>query len=235
VEYRIFGPGNTPSEDFRRDLQELLKLDDTQRNALADWFSTTQTYDPFGSELPQSIVASTLLPEQFRRAVQVLRRLLSNWQEYGLRLEDIERDLLLLGIDAEALKGFAPFLERLSGVKKKVWISDYVQTQTVDGLPTIDALNFICDARAVFGGYPLGDHHPRESYKQFLGVLPIVIMELVVSDNYGTRNRIAVQLSEESFEFVQKSIGKAQEQLAILKERTAALALDINGPQGSTQ
>jgi hypothetical protein len=228
VEYKIFGPGGAASEDFRRDLHDLLKLDDAQRSVISDWFLRSKTYDT--APLPATIVASTLLPEQFRRAVQVLRRLLWAWEEYRLELEDVERDLLLLGFDSEALPVILPFLADLSVVKEKVWTRDYVQTQSIDGLPTMDALNFLCEARAIFGGFPTGDDDQfRDSYKRFLGVMPIVIMELVASDNYGNRKRMAVQLSEESFEWLQKAVGRAQEQLSILKERTATLALNGNG------
>lgn len=227
MEYRIFGPGGVISEDFRRDLHDLLKLDDAQRSVIADWFLTSKTYDT--APLPANIAASTLLPEQFRRAVQVLRRLLWAWEEYRLEIEDIERDLLLLGFDSEALQLILPFLAHLSKVKDKVWTYDYVQTQSIDGLPTMDALNFICDARAVFGGFPGGDDDQRrDSYKQFLGVTPIVIMELIASDNYGNRKRMAVQLSEDTFEWLQKAVGRAQEQLSILKERTATFTLNGN-------
>jgi hypothetical protein len=232
VEYRIFGPGGEASEDFRRDLHDLLKLDDAQRSAIADWFLATKTYDPFGSPLPPNIVASTLLPEQFRRAVQILRRLLWAWEEYRLELGDVERDLLLLGVGSEALAIIVPFLADLSPIRAKVWAREYVQTQGIEGLPTMDAVNFICDARAVFGGYPLGnDDQVRDSYKQFLGVVPVVIMELIASDNYGNKKRMAVQLSEETFEWLQKAVGRAREQLSILKERTATVAFDGNGPQ----
>jgi hypothetical protein len=98
VGYRIFGPGGSPSEDFRSDLQELLKLDDPQREAIADWFFASKNYDPFAVPLPANIATSTLLPEQFQRAALTLRNLLWAWQEYGLQLGDVERDLLLPGL-----------------------------------------------------------------------------------------------------------------------------------------
>ena len=56
-------------------------------------------------------------------------------------------------------------------------------------------------------------------------------MELIASDNYGNKKRMAVQLSEETFEWLQKAVGRAREQLSILKERTATVAFDGNGPQ----
>jgi hypothetical protein len=228
VEYRIFGPAGTPSEDFRRDLGDFLKLDEPQRNAIAEWFLASKDYDPFASPLPANIIASTLLPEQFQSGAQCLRNLLWAWQEYGLQLEDIERDLLLLGFASEALPVILSFLTRLATIKHRVWANHYARVKTFDGLPTMDELNFICEARAVFGGYPSGMDQVRDSYKQFLGMMPLVIMELVTSGNYGNKKRLAIQLTEKNFEGLQRAIGRAHEQLSILKERTAAATFDGN-------
>ena len=228
MEYRIFGLAGSPSEEYRRDLQELVKLDDAQKHALRDWFLATPDYDPFKSPLPADIVASTLLPEQFQRTAQCLRRLLWAWQEYRLQPEDIERDLLLLGLDSASIEAFGPFLASLSTVRQRAWASEYARTQTFDGLPTMDGLNFICDARAVFGGFP-SIEQAQDSYKEFLGLVPVVIMELITSDNYGSRERTAIQLSEESFELLRKAVGRVHDQLSILKERTASVAFGTNG------
>lgn len=226
MEYRIFGPGGSPSEDFRRDLQGLLKLDDAQRGAIADWFFASKNYDPFESPLPGNIVASTLLPEQFRSAAQTLRGLLWAWQEYGLQLEDIERDLLLLGIDSEALGGLVSFLGRLSAVRQRVWACEYERGRRFDGLPTIDILNFVCEARAIFGGDSGVNGPIRDAYRQFLGVTPVVIMELITSDNYGNKERTAIQLSEDHFEWLRKAVERAHEQLSIMKDRMVPIAFD---------
>jgi hypothetical protein len=231
VEYRIFGPAGTPSEEFRKDLNDLLKLDDMQRNAIVDWFFESKDFDPFDPPLPSNIVASTLLPEQFQRAATCLRRLLWAWQEYGLQREDVERDLLLLGLDAEGLSVMDPVLARLSEIKQRVWAYDYARTQTIEGLLTMDAVNFICEARAVFGGFPVGSEKVQDSYKQFLGILPIVLMEITASDNYGNKERMAIQLSEEHFEWLRKAIARADEQLSILKERTVAVAFNGDVPK----
>ena len=228
MEYKLFGPAGSPSENFRRDLDELVKLDDPQRNAIADWFLASNDYNPFASPLPATIVASTLLPEQFQSIAQFLRNLLSAWQNYGLQLPDVERDLLLLGLASESLPVIVSFLDRLSTIKQRVWAYDHARMQTFDALPTIDALNLICEARAVFGGYPSGTDQVQDSHRKFLGILPMVIMELVISDNYGNKERLAIQLSEESFEWLQKTLGRAQDQLSILKERTAAVAFEGN-------
>jgi hypothetical protein len=60
-------------------------------------------------------------------------------------------------------------------------------------------------------------------------MMPLVIMELIASDIYGNKERMAIQLSEETFEELRTAIGRAQEQLSIPKERTAAVSFDGNG------
>lgn len=227
MEYKIFGPGGSPAEDFQQDLQELFALDATQREAIAEWFLTTKNYDPFASPLLPNIAASTLLPEQFQDSAEGVSQLLWAWQEYRLELGDIERDLLLLGFNSEQLRAIIPLLDRLSSVKHKVWAWSYALTQLVEGVPTMDAVNFICEARAVFGGYA-SNEPASDAYKQFLGIMPVVIMELITSDNHNNQQRTAIQLSEEKLEWLRKSIARAQEQLSIMKERTAAVAFNGN-------
>jgi hypothetical protein len=228
VEYKIFGPGGSPPEDFHQDLEAVETLDDPQRDAIAEWFLTTKSYDPYASPLPANIIASTLVPDAFQDAVESLSHLLWAWEEYGLELNDIERDLLLLGVDSDSLRGMILLLGRLSTVKGKVWGWSYALAQLVEGLPTIDAVNFICEARAVFGGYATNEP-VSDSYRRFLGIMPIVIMELISSDNHENQQRLAVQLSKEKFEWLRNSIERAHEQLSIMKERTASVAFNGNG------
>jgi hypothetical protein len=71
----------------------------------------------------------------------------------------------------------------------------------------------------VFGGFPDGAEKTTDDYRKFLGLTPIVIMEIISSDNYGRQQRMAVQMNEENFNWLGRSITKAQEQLAILKAR----------------
>jgi hypothetical protein len=226
LEYSIFGPAGSPSEDFLSDLRELSQLDHKQLGVISDWFLASKNYDPLVSPLPATIVASTLLPEQFQQAAQCLSSLLWAWQEYGLQITDIERDLLLLGVSLEALAAIAPFLDGLSKVRKRVWAFEYARLQTFEGLPTMENVGFTCEARAVFGGFPVGDAQVQGSYRAFLGLTPIVIMEIVASDGDGNEERTAIQLSEENLERLYRAIGRVREQMSILKERTAAVAFN---------
>lgn len=218
MEYKIFGPGEIPPEEFRGQVSDFLKLDDAQRNTIAEAF-LQRDFDPFSSTLPPIAVASSLLPEQFGRAVQLIRNLLGSWQDYGLALTDIERDLVLLGYAQPEIETITSFLSRLTHVRGRVRESQNLRMQQLDGLPTIDNMNLICDARAVFGGFPLGSERAPDSYKSLLSLTPIVIMEIISSDNYGQRQRAAFQMTEEEFEGLRRMIARAHEQLAILKER----------------
>jgi hypothetical protein len=83
----------------------------------------------------------------------------------------------------------------------------------------MDNVNIICDARAVFAGFPEGTERASPSYKTLLSLTPIVIMEIISSDNYGQQERTAVQMNEQQFEFFRRVITRAHEQLGILKER----------------
>lgn len=218
MEYKIFGPGRTPSGEIRNQLKEFFKLDEAQRKTIREVF-LKEEWDYSRATLPDALAASSLLPEQFTDAIELIRSLLFAWREYDLQVGDIERDLLLLGCSEQDVDLLIHFLGTLSDVKDTVWADSYRRTQHLDGLPTVDSLNIICDARAVFGGFPEGTERARPSYKTLLALTPIVIMEIISSDYYGQQQRTAVQMSERDFESFQRIVSRAQEQLAILKMR----------------
>lgn len=189
MEYRIFGTDQRPPDDFNDDLAAFFRLDDQQREVIAGWFLSTRDYELFGPSLPPAVVASTLLPEQFRQAAGVIRRLLYNWQRFGLDLRDIERDLLLLGVNPEHLGILSAFLARLSLIRERVWLDGIEGSQHGTGLPTIDDVNIVWNARPLFGGpscyyYKADGDDP---YTQFCGLTYIAIVEIVTSDSYFAR------------------------------------------------
>ena len=153
MEYKIFGPSQQPPDDFKNDLAALCRLDDNQRNALAAWFLSAPAYNPWGPELPPTIAMSALLPEQFRQSASLVRGLLWSWQRYRLDLADFERDFLLIGCGAEEMRVALALLERLSSVKERAWIDELKGYQEVAGLPTVDDVNIVWNARPVFGGF----------------------------------------------------------------------------------
>lgn len=219
MEYKIFGPGGTPSIEIRDQLKEFLKLDEAQRKIVRDAFLSDDFEYSWREPLPEAVAASSLLPEQFTGAVELIRSLLYAWREYNLQLADIERDFLLLGCSERDISVLVGFLHALAGLKDSIWTKRLKSIQQLDGLPTIDNLNIICDARAVFGGFPEGAEHVNPSYKTLLDLQPMVIMEIISSDNYGNRQRTGVQMNEEQFEAFQRIVGRAQEQFATLKKR----------------
>jgi hypothetical protein len=228
VEFKIFGPDQRPPDDFKEDLEAFFRLDDQQRDVIAGWFLSARSYEPYEPSLPPAVVASTLLPEQFRQTAGVIRRLLNSWQRYGLELRDIERDLLLLGFSPEPLGILSAFLARLSPIKEQVWLDSIEGTQSVLGLPTIDDVNILWAARPLFGGDPYyyfsadGD----SPYTRLLGLAYLATVEIITSDFYGRQERTAIQLNEEGFQRLVRSLKRAGEQLDILKERTKAVVPD---------
>ena len=130
MEYKIFGPGGEPPDDFREDIEAFHRLDDQQRGAIAEWFLSASSYELYGPSLPPNIVASTLLPEQFRRAAGFIRDMLNRWYQHRLDLADFESpDQLGTAVD---------FLRSVSPVKERVWADGRAGSERVIALPTID-------------------------------------------------------------------------------------------------
>ena len=75
MEYKIFGAARQPPDNFKDDLAAFCRLDEEQRSTIVEWFLSADTYDLYASHLPPIIVASTLLPKQFRQTAGVIRSL----------------------------------------------------------------------------------------------------------------------------------------------------------------
>ncbi len=231
MNYRIFG-ASSPSEDFVAGLQEFCTLDEVQREALAVWFETALDFDSFTAELPPSILKSTLLPDQFRKTAMPIRYILNEWQQQSLELQDIQRDLLLFGLNPEQVELVTRFVERLSPVKKRVWIDGWEGTAQSVGLSTVDDANVVWDARAVFGGnsYYYFTHDADEAtYSQCLGLTCMAILELMVSDTNGSKTRLAVQMNESTFKDFLRAMNRADKQLDSLKARVKPFLLSKQG------
>jgi hypothetical protein len=234
VEYKIFGPARWPSDEFKEGLKALLRLNDEQRNAIIQWFLSTRSYDLTVPSLPPDIVASALLPQQFRETADVIRTLLDSWQRHGLDLPEIERDLLLLGCNSEEIRAVSDVLARLSSIKERVWIDGQHGLQQILGLPTVDDVNIVWDARPVFGGLPYyywPDNSDQGSYRRFLGLTHLVTLEIFSADSNGQKQRTSVQMTEEQFRRLLAGMKRASEQLDILKEHTKGMSLDIENAE----
>jgi hypothetical protein len=233
VEYKIFGADQRPPDDFKEDLAAFFRLDDQQRNVIAEWFLSTRDYELHGPSLPPAVVASTLLPEQFWQTAGVIRQLLISWQRYGLELEDVERDLFLLGLGPEQLKILSVFLTRLSPIREQIWLDTVEGAHCAMGLPTIDDVNILWDARPLFGGLSYYSYKADGDapYSTFLGLTYLATVEIITSDIYGRNQRTAIQLDEDGFQRLLRGMRRAGEQLDILKDRTKTVVPDAKAPK----
>lgn len=235
MEYKIFGAAQSPSDDFVTQLQTFCELDEVQREALAVWFESTSDFNIYTPEFPTNISASTLLPDQFRKAAAPIRYILSAWQGHSLEIGDIERDLLLLGLNSEQLQMTSNMLQRLSPVKMRVWLDEQVGTAQVTGLPTIDDANIIWDARAVFGGpsyHYFSDESNGGIYKQCFGLTCMAILELMVSDTSGTKERFSVQMDDTTFQRFRRAVNHADEQLQSLRALIEPMKVGLQSSEG---
>lgn len=234
MDYRIFGV-DSPSDEFIRQLRGFCSLDDVQREALAVWFESTSDFDTYPPKLPQSILASTLLPDQFREAVEPIRYILNAWQEYSLEVADIQRDLLLCGFEPEQIELVTKFLERISSARKRIWIDVLLRRDQVVGLPTIDDVHILWDARAIFPGdnyYYESRDADHDTYKQCVGLRCMAILELLVSDIMGSKERLAVQMNENTFRRLLRAMNRADEQLTSLNALIGPMTVDSRNPRG---
>jgi hypothetical protein len=56
-------------------------------------------------------------------------------------------------------------------------------------------------------------------------------VEIISSDFYGRKQRTAIQLDEEGFQRLMRSLKRASEQLDVLKERTKTVTPDAKDPK----
>ena len=82
MEFKLFGPGGSPSNHFQKDLKVLLDLDDKAWEVLANWFLTTNDFD--SEQASPAVAASTLPPEQFSESTDALKYILESWYMYAL-------------------------------------------------------------------------------------------------------------------------------------------------------
>lgn len=227
MEYKMFGPGGFPDDSFRRGLRTLFSLDDTGWEVIENWFLTTKSFDPDDALSSQAVVASSLTPDQLTESIEVLQFILEAWHMYGLDLQAIQRDLMLLGRPAADIERLGPMLERLGPLKDRAYAS-YMRSEHENAvLPTLEDIDVVCDMRPVFEDYvyPL----PRTAtsqYKKILGFTYMVLAELHTEDIMGRKHRLAFQMTEQRLKDFESAIRRAQEQLDILKARTRALVIE---------
>lgn len=230
------GSGQQPREEFKDDLAAFCRLDEEQRKSIVEWFLSSSTYELYEPHLPPAIAASTVLPEQFRQAAGAIKSLLYGWQEQALELQDVERDLLRLGCDAEQIAILLGALDRLSSIEEHVWVEGRKRFEGFVGLPTIDDVNLVWNARPTFGGdaFYFYDSVSNEAlYDKFLGLVYLATMEISASDSNGdNKQRIAIQMDEQAFERLLRGMKRAGDQLKVFKMRTGAMSAEAGEPKG---
>ena len=223
MEFKLFGPGGSPGSHFQKDLKVLLDLDDEAWQVLANWFLTTTDFD----HEPDSpvIAASTLLPEQFSQSADVLKYILESWHMYGLQLQEIQRDLLLLNCPRDRIERLGLLLERLRAVRERVY-RDHMRFEYENAvLPTLEDIDVVCDLRPVFEDtvFPIPEGIPVRHTK-LLGFSYVVLMELSTEDSGGRSRRLGFQMNEAQLVDFQAALQRAREQLDILKASTSAIS-----------
>ncbi len=146
---------------------------------------------------------------------------MSAWQRRSINLEDIERDLLLLGLSEPQAAGVVTFLKRIESTKKKVWVQTLEASASISGLLTLDDINLLWDVRPIFGGFNFHYFHAdadSETYDKCFGLMCIATLELMASDSEGNKQRLAVQLTEETFKLILRAFERADGQLRSLTE-----------------
>jgi hypothetical protein len=196
MEYRLFGQAQSPGKDFTTDLQSFCDLDDSQREALAIWFETTSDFNTYTPALPPVIADSPLLPEQFRDTAAPIRQILNLSYHHSLGIPDVKRDLLLCGLTSEQIELVTAFVTRLWPIRKRIWVDGLEGSAQTTGLPTIDDMNIIWDARGVFGApsFYYFDSPPNEALSnQCVGLTNMAILEIMVSDTVGKKERLTIR------------------------------------------
>ena len=168
--------------------------------------------------------SSTLLPQQFISSVDSIRYILEAWHQYQLQVSDIQRDLLLLGFEPEKIELFGKFLEPLNSVKARVFERYVRDIQENAVLPTLEDVNIVCDARAIFEDYPYPiPERTKMRHTRLLGFQPMLLMEIFTEDSVGRKQRFSFQMTERRFDELCDSLKRAGDQLNVFKAKTDKL------------
>lgn len=227
MEFKLFGPGGSPSNGFQKDLKVLFALDDREWEVIAKWFLETDTLDPNNAVSSPPIVASSLTPGQFIESVEVLQFIFEAWSIHGLSVQEIQRDLMLLDSPGEQIERLGALLRRLSPVRERAY-KHYMRAESQNAvLPTLEDIDVVCDLRPIFEDsvYPL----PRTQsvqHTKILGFTHMVLMELVTEDTTGRSHRLAFQMTEDTLKDFEAALHRAHEQLDILKAKTRGFSTD---------
>jgi len=224
MDLKIFGPSGVPDNEFKKGLHTLLESEPAW-NDLAQWFLTTESFEEDDEHSSRAMSATSLLPEQFFDCVYALRFILEAWQIHHLRLLDIQRDLFALGYDSDAIDRLGGLLQRIEPARGRVYAS-FIRSEHENAiLPTLEDLDVVCDLRPIFEDYvfPAPVAAAGVDYKRIMGFSCIVLVELVTEDSEGRNHRLSFQMTEKALADLQSALGRAHDQLDILKASTREL------------
>jgi hypothetical protein len=227
MEYKMFGLGGFPGDRFRKGLRTLFALNNKDWDVIERWFLTTESYDPDDALSSPAFVASSLTPDQANESIRVLQFILETWHMRRLELQAIQRDLMLLGRSQEEIDRLARLLERLGPARKRAWASYMRSGHQSAVLPTLEDVNIVCDLRPIFEDYVYPSPETETEavrHDTLLDFTYVVLADLQTEDSMGRKQRLAFQMTEKTLTDLGAAIRRAQDQLAILKNRTRDLA-----------
>ena len=225
MQLKLFGPSSVPDEQFVEDLNTLFGIDQDGWDLVAEWFLTTDRFDPEGALSSPAVVASALLPEQFIASVNAVRYLLEAWHIYSLQLSEIQHDLIVLGHPAVQVGRLGALLSQLERVKQPVHSALMRSDQENAILPTLEDIDVVCDVRPIFGDYVYPIPEPGDnSHTKLLGFSYMTLMGLSLEDFEGNRHTLSFQMTEDTLADFKAALQRATDQLDILKTATRGIS-----------
>jgi hypothetical protein len=224
MEYEMFGPGGFPDDHFRKGVRTLLAAGDNDWEGIEKWFLTTRTFEPDDAVSSPSLNTSGLPPDQIIESVETVQYILEAWHLRGLEFEQVQRDLIILGLSQDEIDRLSGLLQRLGPIRGQAYAHYMLIEHQNFVLPTLEDFDVVCDVRPVFEDfvYPPSQTHTTQHTK-ILDFTYMVLVELVTEDSDGEKKKLAFQMSEDALGEFEGAIKRAHQQLDILKEKTRGL------------
>jgi hypothetical protein len=224
MEYEMFGPGGFPDDNFRKGVRTLLAAGDNDWEGIEKWFLTTRTFEPDDAVSSPSLNTSALPPDQIIESVETVQYILEAWHLRGLEFEQVQRDLIILGLSRDEIDRLSGLLQRLGPIRGRAYAHYMLKEHQNFVLPTLEDFDVVCDVRPVFEDFVYPPPQTRTTqHTKILDFTYMVLVELVTEDADGEKKKLAFQMSEDALGELEGAIKRAHEQLDILKETTRGL------------
>jgi len=218
MKYKLFGPGESPTDQFLTDLETLASLPPSDLDRIAMWFEKAEQFAPIPwDDVAQLAGEVTIDSEKLNTVLHITRFILNSWHKEELTLSEVLGDIKQAGCSGEALSNIEGFLSRLEKAKARVQVDVSKNVWAQFGPRNLSDANIALDIRPVFGDYAYTDSPRNEQYLRLLGHTYSVICELELVSSSGDSESVSFQMSERSFERLVKALLRAQEQLAVVK------------------